>query len=344
MQVLVVDDNPVTAHLLEQTLKRSAYEVVLANNGRAALEILERGTCQLVITDWEMPEIDGLELCRRIRSFGAMNYIFVVLVSGRGEPADAIEGLSAGADDYLLKPFQPAELILRLRVAERLLALETRDLLIFTLARLAESRDNDTRAHLERVRTYSRIIAAHLSRLPKFRDAVNTEFVRLIHQTSPLHDIGKVAVPDDVLHKPGPLTEEEFEVMKTHTTRGAETLEAALREYPAARFLRMARDIAASHHEWYDGSGYPRGLVGEEIPLAGRIVALADTYDALTSKRIYKDAFTHEKARSAMIKGRGSHFDPDVVDAFLANEQAFIAAGRSLSDAQPAPKESLAAV
>jgi putative two-component system response regulator len=344
MQVLVVDDNPVASHLLEQTLRRAAYEVLVATHGRAALEILERGKCQLVVTDWEMPEMDGPELCRRIRSLGGMNYIYVILVSGRGDASDAIEGLSAGADDYLAKPFQPSELVLRLRVGERLLALETRDLLIFTLAKLAESRDNDTRAHLERVRTYSRIIAAHLSRLPKYRDVVNNEFVRLIYQTSPLHDIGKVAVPDDVLHKPGPLTEEEFEVMKAHTTRGAETLEAALREYPAARFLRMARDIAASHHEWFDGSGYPRGLVGEEIPLAGRIVALADAYDALTSKRIYKDALPHDKAKAAMVKGRGSHFDPDVVDAFLANEGRFVAAGRSLCDVDAKSEESLAAV
>jgi cyclic di-GMP phosphodiesterase len=344
MQVLVVDDNPVAVHLLEETLRRSSYDVLVADNGRAALEILEQGSCQLVITDWEMPHMDGLELCRRIRDFGAMNYIYVILVTGRGDASDAIEGLSAGADDYLVKPFQPSELVLRLRVGERLLALETRDLLIFTLARLAESRDNDTRAHLDRVRTYARIIAVHLSRLSRYRDVVNTEFVRLIYQTSPLHDIGKVAVPDDVLHKPGPLTEEEFEIMKTHTTRGAETFDAALREYPSARFLRMARDIAASHHEWYDGSGYPRGVSGEEIPLAGRIVALADAYDALTSKRIYKDAFTHEKAKAAMIKGRGSHFDPDVVDAFLANEGQFIAAGQSLCDAETAPEASLAAI
>jgi putative two-component system response regulator len=344
MQVLVVDDNALATQLLEQTLRRSSYEVVVADNGRAALEFLEKGTCQLVVTDWEMPHMDGLELCRRIRGSGAMNYIYVIVVTGRADASDAIEALTAGADDYLVKPFQPTELVLRLRVGERLLALETRDLLVFTLAKLAESRDNDTRAHLERVRTYSRIIAAHLSRLPKYHDVVNAEFVRLIHQTSPLHDIGKVAVPDDVLHKPGPLTEDEFEVMKMHTLRGAETLEAALREYPAARFLRMARDIAASHHEWYDGSGYPRGLAGEAIPLAGRIVALADAYDALTSKRIYKDAFTHKKAREAVIKARGTHFDPDVVDAFLANEEQFVAAGRSLCDEEAAREESLATV
>lgn len=336
MQVLVVDDNPIAVDMLENTLRRAGFEVLTANSGRAALEILDRGTCQLVITDWEMPEMTGLELCRRIRYLSTLNYIYVILLTARHDASDSIEGMTAGADDFIVKPFQPSELVLRVKAGERLLALETRELLIFALAKLAESRDSDTGAHLERVRTYSRIIAEHLLKLPKYREQVNPEFVRLIYLTSPLHDIGKVAVPDQILLKPGPLTEEEFEVMKTHTTRGAETLDAALKQYPSARFLRMARDIAASHHEWYDGSGYPRGLAGQAIPLSARIVALADAYDALTSKRVYKDAFTHEKARASVIKGRGTHFDPDVVDAFLANETKFIAVQQSLSDeAQP---------
>jgi cyclic di-GMP phosphodiesterase len=337
MQVLVVEDNPQTLDLLARSLARVGFDVLTADNGRAALEILEQGDCQLVITDWEMPVMDGLELCRRIRGFSSMSYIYVILLTGNGSASDSIEGMTAGADDFLAKPVQPGELILRVRVGERLLALETRELLIFTLAKLAESRDTDSRAHLERVRAYSRMIAQHLSRQPKYREVVNAEFVRLIYLTSPLHDIGKVALPDNVLLKPGPLTEEEFEIMKTHTARGAETLDAALREYPAARFLRMARDIAANHHEWYDGSGYPRGRAGDEIPLCGRIVALADAYDALTSRRVYKDAFPHEKARAAMIKGRGTHFDPDVVDAFLANEEKFVAVGQSIDD-EPAAR------
>jgi putative two-component system response regulator len=332
MQVLVVDDNPIAVDMLENTLRRAGYDVVTANSGRAALEILDSGTCQLVITDWEMPEMTGLELCRRIRYLSTLNYIYVILLTARHDASDSIEGMTAGADDFIVKPFQPSELVLRVKAGERLLALETRELLIFALAKLAESRDSDTGAHLERVRTYSRIIAEHLLKLPKYRDQVNAEFVRLIYLTSPLHDIGKVAVPDQILLKPGPLTEEEFAVMKTHTTRGAETLDAALKQYPSARFLRMARDIAASHHEWYDGSGYPRGLAGQAIPLSARIVALADAYDALTSKRVYKDAFTHDKARAAVIKGRGTHFDPDVVDAFLANETKFIAVQQSLTD------------
>ena len=332
MQILAVDDNPIAVDMLEHTLRGAGYDVLTATSGKAALELLERGTCQLVITDWEMPGMSGLELCRRIRSCGSVNYVYVIMLTARREASDSIEGMTAGADDFIVKPFQPAELVLRVRVGERLLALETRDLLIFMLAKLAESRDNGSGAHLDRVRTYSRIIAEHLAALPKFSDQVNAEYVRLIYVTSPLHDIGKVAVPDNVLLKPGPLTAEEFEIMKTHTTRGAETLDAALAQYPSARYLRLARDIAASHHEWYDGSGYPRGLKGEAIPLCGRIVALADAYDALTSRRVYKDAFSHEKARATLVKGRGTHFDPDLIDAFLASEDRFISVGQTLCD------------
>jgi putative two-component system response regulator len=337
MKILIVDDNPIALDLLEHTLARSGYEVVAADTGQAALDILREGACQMVITDWEMPGMTGLELCRQIRSSTFMNYIYVILLTARGEVSDTIEGMTAGADDFIVKPFQPTELTLRVRAGERLLGLETRDLLIFALAKLSESRDSDTGAHLERVRTYSRVIAEHLARQPRFHGTVNADFVRLIYLTSPLHDIGKVAIPDSVLLKPGPLTHDEFEIMKDHTIKGAETLAAALREYPTAHYLRMARDIAASHHEWYDGTGYPLGLAGEEIPLCGRIVALADVYDALTSRRIYKDAYSHDKARAIVLQARGSHFDPDVVDAFLANEEKFVAIGRSLGDPPNAP-------
>jgi putative two-component system response regulator len=338
MQVLIVDDNPIALDILGHMLKRAGYDVIAADSGRAALEMLQQNNCQLVISDWEMPEMSGIELCRNIRTSGFMDYIYFILVTGRSDASDTIEGMTAGADDFVVKPYQPGELVLRVRTAERLLSLETRDLLIFVLAKLAESRDSDSGAHLERVRTFSRVIAEHLAKHPKYRDQVNADFIRLIYLTSPLHDIGKVAVPDTVLLKPGPLTHEEFEMMKAHTTHGAATLEAALHQYPTARYLRMARDIAVSHHEWYDGTGYPAGLAGEQIPLCGRIVALADVYDALTSKRVYKDMFSHEKARTILLQARGSHFDPSVVDAFVANEAKFIAIQQSLCEPAPGPE------
>src|SRR5207248_5870327 len=204
------------------------------------------------------------------------------------------------------------------------LSLETRDVAIFAMAKLAESRDSETGAHLERVRSYCRILAQQLAQKPKFHDVITAEYIRLIYQTSPLHDIGKVGIPDSVLLKPGRLSDREFEIMKTHAEIGAQTLEAALEQFPGIKFLEMARDIAATHHERFDGTGYPRGLRGADIPLCGRIVALADVYDALTTKRVYKSAFAHDVARSIIIDERGTHFDPDVADAFLAAEMQFI--------------------
>jgi putative two-component system response regulator len=174
------------------------------------------------------------------------------------------------------------------------------------------------------MREYCKVIAEHLSQQEQFRNDVDGDYVQLLYMTSPLHDIGKVGIPDRILLKPGSLNHDEFEIMKQHAVIGANTLGAAAAAYPEAKFLCMARDIAATHHERFDGTGYPLGLAGENIPLCGRIVALADVYDALTTKRIYKAAFSHEKARAIILEGVGRHFDPDIVDAFLANEDRFL--------------------
>jgi len=332
MEVLIVDDNTIALELLNYTLTSHGYEVISARDGLQAMEVLHERDCQIVITDWVMPVMSGVELCKKIREYGFARYIYTILLTSRSDTADTVEGLAAGADDFISKPFRPLELIARVRAGERIIGLETRDLTIFALAKLAESRDPETGAHLERVRNYSRAIAHHLAVQPKFQGEVNPEFVRLIYLTSPLHDIGKVAIPDGVLLKRGKLNAEEFEIMKTHAAHGADTLEAALEHYPNARYLKMARDIAASHHEKYDGSGYPAGLAGDQIPLSARIVALADVYDALTSKRVYKDAFDHSKARNILLEGSGAHFDPDVVDAFLACESLFLEIRRQFTE------------
>jgi putative two-component system response regulator len=324
MEVLIVDDNAIALELLNYTLTSHGYQVISARDGLQAMEILHERDCQIVITDWIMPVMSGIELCRNIREFGFSRYIYTILLTQRSNTADTVEGLTAGADDFITKPFRPLELVARVRAGERIIGLESRDLTIFALARLAESRDPETGAHLERVRNYSRALAHHLTIQPKFRDQVNADFVKLIFLTSPLHDIGKVAIPDGVLLKRGRLTPEEFEIVKTHPAHGAATLDAALELYPNARYLRMARDIAASHHEKYDGSGYPAGLARDEIPLAARIVALADVYDALTSNRVYGEACDHAEARKIILESSGSHFDPDVVDAFLACESLFL--------------------
>jgi putative two-component system response regulator len=195
---------------------------------------------------------------------------------------------------------------------------------IFSLAKLAESRDPETGAHLERIREYCHVLAAELARRDEYAAEMGGDYVHLIYLTSPLHDIGKVGIPDAVLLKPGKLNPDEFAVMKTHAEIGARTLSALVETSPEAKYLQMARDIAWTHHEKFDGSGYPRGLAGHDIPLCGRIVAVADVYDALTTRRVYKPAFSHEKARSIILEGCGSHFDPDVVDAFLAVEDQIL--------------------
>jgi putative two-component system response regulator len=325
-EVLIVDDDEIALDLLEHALTDAGFRVATASNAFMAMEMLRRGDFRLIISDWDMPDMTGLELCRAIRAAEISGYVYFILLTARGGSTSAtVEGLAAGADDFIAKPFNPRELIERVRAGERILSLETRDVAIFALAKLAESRDQETGAHLERVRNYARVLAQHLSGQPKFRAAIDAEFIRLIYLTSPLHDIGKVGIPDEVLLKPGRLTAEEFAVMKRHTEIGANTLQAALDKFPNARFLSMARDIAACHHERWDGTGYPLGLAAQEIPLSARIVSIADVYDALTSKRVYKEAYTHELARSIIEAESGAQFDPDLVEAFLQTQASFIA-------------------
>lgn len=324
MRVLVIDDDDISAELLSNALEQFGHEVTTASNGRDGFELVRTGEFRIVVTDWEMPEMDGLQLCRKIRDKFHSGYIYVILLTSNSGTQNIVQGLEAGADDYITKPFQPQELNWRMKVGERVLSLESRDLIIFSLAKLADSRDPQTGAHLERMREYSRILAQHLAQQPRYQDVVDGDFVQLIYLTSPLHDIGKVGIPDQVLLKPGKLTDEEFETMKRHAVIGGETLDAAVASHPEAKFLVMARDIAWTHHERFDGTGYPNGLSGYDIPLSGRIVAVADVYDALTSNRVYKPAFSHETAKEIILDGRGSHFDPEMVDAFLACEDQFI--------------------
>jgi putative two-component system response regulator len=231
--------------------------------------------------------------------------------------------LAAGADDFISKPFQPEELNLRCEAGLRVLSLESRDVVIFALAKLAESRDNETGQHIERVQRYCGLLAKTLRNEGEFPNQIDSEFIRLLFETCPLHDVGKVAIPDAILLKPGLLTKEEFEIMKTHTTIGAQTLQAALDRFPTAKFLQCAVDIAWSHHEKFDGSGYPRGLKGDDIPLTARIVAVADVYDALTSKRVYKEAYSHSTAVELIREQSGKHFDPRIVRCFELSADGF---------------------
>ncbi len=323
MKVLIVDDDEISLELLKNVLRDDGFEVFTAQNGEEAYRIIREESCKLVISDWEMPGISGIELCRQVRAEASIGYVYFLLLTSHNNPEQTVAGLQAGADDFIAKPFHPQEIVLRCRAGERILSLETRDVVIFALARLAESRDTETGAHLERVQHYCKLLASTLRSQGRFATQIDGEFIRLITETSPLHDIGKVGIPDNVLLKPGRLTHDEFEIMKTHTVIGAQTLQAALDKFPEAKFLRMARDIAASHHERYDGAGYPYNLSGEDIPLCGRIVAVADVYDAMTSKRVYKSAYSHETAVELIAEQSGQQFDPSVVAAFLQCATAF---------------------
>jgi len=334
MKTLVVDDDPIAREMLAKALESFGYAVESVEDGRQAFALLQDGTPRLVISDWQMPHMDGLALTRAIRESGLPHYTYVILLTSQNDAASVVEGMAAGADDFMTKPFNPSELKARVRAGARVLSLETRDVTIFALAKLAESRDPETGGHLERVQNYARVLAEQLRSTPDFAQRIDAEYVRLIYTTSPLHDIGKVAIPDCVLLKPGRLTEREFEIMKTHTTQGADTLDAAIRQSPEARYLKIARDIALRHHEKWDGSGYPDGLAGEDIPLCARIVALADVYDALMSKRVYKEAFNHDVARNIIVEDRGSHFDPAVVDAFVACEAQFVEIANQFAEAK----------
>jgi putative two-component system response regulator len=332
MRALIVDDDEFSLELLSGVLAAKGYEVAQAHNGREALDALRKQSIHLVITDWEMPEMNGLELCKAIRAEDFEGYVFIIMLTSRDGGQQKIDGIHAGADAFLVKPLNPDELLVSLATAERILSLETRDLAMFALAKLSESRDPETGAHIERVQSYARILAQHLSTTDRYRDVIDGEFVRLVYQTSPLHDIGKVGIPDNVLLKPGKLDDREMQIMRTHADIGARTLEASLQRFPNVRFLQTAQEIAQSHHERWDGKGYPQGLAGEQIPLSARIVALADVYDALTSRRVYRDAISHAQSKEMILRERGAHFDPDVVDAFVRTEEQFIAIRERFKD------------
>jgi putative two-component system response regulator len=204
---------------------------------------------------------------------------------------------------------------------------------IFATCKLAESKDPETGAHLERIRMYCRTLAMELAKTGQHQGVIDDGYIDCIYTASPLHDIGKVGVPDHILSKPGKLTKEEFYIMQTHTSIGGDTLRAIDEKHPGTDFILMGIEIAENHHEKWDGSGYPQGKKAEQIPLSARILAVADVYDALTSTRCYKSAFSHEQSKKIIEEGKGNHFDPDIVEAFLSSEQAFIDIGNRYRDA-----------
>ncbi len=347
MQVLLVDNNPETLMKLSEIVSELGHGVVVATNGIEGLAQYRKHNPRFVIANVTLEGMSGVELCRAIRRRQSMNYTYLILLT-KVENDETVElSIDSGADDYLCETFSRDMLRLRLEAGKRLMTLGGRDMMIFSLAKLAECRDNDTGKHLDRMREYAKLLACELSTYPEFETVIDEQFIELLYLTSPLHDIGKVGIPDSVLTKPGKLTSDEFAVMKTHTVIGGETIRATAAAYPQASFLKMAMDVVMYHHERWDGTGYPEGLAGNNIPLSARIVALADVYDALTSKRVYKAAFDHESASKIIIDGRGTHFDPMLVDAFLQVQDAMNAIRIGFGDfpqPTPAPLEPVPAV
>lgn len=325
MKILVVDDKVTSLKTLEIYAKKLGHEVLTAKDGQEGWNIWNSERPRIVVTDWVMPNMNGLELCSAIRNHEDEDYTYIVMVTAQDDINEVILGMKAGADDYITKPVNKEEFYFRLKAGERVVNLQDKVIVIFSLAKLAESRDQETGAHLERIQYFSKTLAETLLDESTAPSELNLRYVNNIFITSPLHDIGKVGIPDHILLKPGRLSTEEFDIIKTHTLIGYETLNEALQKSPKAEYLRMSAEIALLHHEKYDGSGYPNGLHGNEIPLSARIVALADVYDALTSKRVYKEAMSHEEAYTIIQKEKGSHFDPLVVDAFDQCAGEFIA-------------------
>jgi len=344
--VLVVDDTPENLRVLCGMLKHQGYRARPMPSGRLALQAVDSQPPDLVLLDINMPEMNGYEVCRHLKENQATAAIPVIFISALTELGDKVKAFSSGGVDYITKPFQFEEVEVRvethLKLRRMQLQLEqyakhledqveekVREIsqsqmaTIEVLAQLTESRDECTGGHIKRIQSLSRALAIKLGESERYQRTVTATYVTNIYYASALHDIGKVGVKDAILLKNGSLTAEEFAEMKKHTIYAAHTLAAAREKYPGNVFINMGIAISRSHHEKWDGLGYPDGLSGEDIPLCARIMALADVYDALRTKRPYKDGMSHEEAREIIVAGSGTHFDPDVVTAFLEIEQVF---------------------
>ncbi len=324
MKILVVEDDIVNRAKLAKLIEKLGYDPVVAVDGDEGWQRWKSERIRVVLTDWMMPGMDGVDLCRKIRESEGSQYTYIIMITSKETTEDLVMSMDSGADDFIIKPFIKEELAVRIRAGVRIIDFEIRDLVIFAMARLAESRDLETGNHLERMRHYSKTLAQTLAKKYDSDEEVDNLFVENIFLTSPLHDIGKIGIPDHVLLKSERLDSAEFEIMKQHTSIGYETLSEALQKQPKAEYLRMSAEIALSHHERFDGSGYPHGLKGDQIPLAARIVAIADVFDALVTRRRYKAAYTQDVAKSIIVQEKGSHFDPRLVESFLKSEGTFV--------------------
>ena len=354
--VLVVDDTPQNLSVMNDLLEDD-YTVKVVSSGARALKIARSETPpDLILLDIMMPEMDGYEVCRQLKASPQTREIPIIFLTAKAEAQDEQMGFSLGAVDYITKPISPPIVLSRVKthltlkaaadflrdknafleqeVARRTAEMRAvQDATILMMASLAETRDNETGNHILRTQYYVKALAVELKTHPRFSDFLTERNIELLFKSAPLHDIGKVGIPDRILLKPDRLDAAEFEIMKTHTTLGRDAiLQAERRLGRPVAFLDLAKEIAYSHQEKWDGSGYPEGSAGDAIPISARLMAIADVYDALISRRIYKPGMSHEQAMAIIVEGRGTHFDPDIVDAFQAVQEECRAIAQHYAD------------
>jgi putative two-component system response regulator len=344
--IMVIDDTLANVQLLTGLLHQHGYKVRPVLSGRQAIQAVQSHSPDLILLDITMPEMTGYEVCELLKKDPETKDIPIIFISALSEPFDKVKAFSLGGVDYITKPFQAEEVQARIETHLRISSLQNelekhnhhlQELVqeqikeitdsqmatILALAKLAEFRDEDTGRHIERVQIYCKLLAIRLSLKQQFHSIITSAFVENIFHASPLHDIGKVGIQDAILLKPAKLTPEEYDIMKKHSVIGAQTLIAVRERYPKNHFINMGIIIARSHHERWDGRGYPDGLSGQDIPHAARIMALADVYDALRSKRPYKSALSHPDSLKIIAEASGSYFDPEMVEVFMELEGEF---------------------
>lgn len=338
-RVLAVDDNRDNLLVLEEILVPE-YTVMCVTSGEDALQCARSFLPDVVLLDVLMPGINGIETCRSLRAMPELKGTRIAMLSAKNQLRDRLAAYDVGAIDYLAKPFSHFEVVAKVNAWFSLVQKEKLDEIWqeaetakgavgTAMLGLASFRDTETGDHLFRVRLYAQLLAMELQRMGPYREWIDDTFLKELYLSTPLHDIGKVAINDAILRKPGPLTTEEFQIMKTHTVVGSQLLRAAAEKLPSARYLTMAAEVARHHHERFDGSGYPDGLSGQTIPLSARILCIADVFDALTSKRPYKNAISVSEAARIILEESGEQFDPAVVAAFKACLEDFHSAQRN---------------
>ena len=354
--ILVVDDTPDNLSLMSALLK-DTYKVKVANSGDKALKYVQGDSKpDLILLDIMMPGLSGYDVITELKAKSETRDIPVIFLTAMSAAEDEKKGLEMGAADYITKPISPPIVLARVKtqlenkaasdflknkseyleaeVTKRTREItEIQNVTILAMASLAETRDSDTGNHIRRTQYYIKLLAQKLKTHDRFWFFLNDQTIDMLFKTAPLHDIGKVGIPDRILMKPGRFTPEEFEIMKSHTTLGRNAIQHAENQLGMeVEFLKLAKEIAYYHQEKWDGSGYPDGIGGDDIPISARLMAVADVYDALISRRVYKEGMPHEKAVSIIIEGKGSHFDPDIVDAFVELAEEFRTVATRFSD------------